>query len=69
MVSVPLLDMPDATVGGRVVECRQALLEATREGLRRRLHGASANEIDSVVRLAGSRFDLTLSRVLASTQP
>jgi RNA polymerase sigma-70 factor, ECF subfamily len=54
-----------ATIGRRVVECRRVLLEGTRARLRDRLGGATSAEIDSVVRLINSRFDLTLSRVLA----
>jgi RNA polymerase sigma-70 factor, ECF subfamily len=54
-----------ATIGRRVVECRRILLDSTRQRLRDRLGGATSAELDSVVRLINSRFDLTLSRVLA----
>jgi RNA polymerase sigma-70 factor (ECF subfamily) len=55
-----------ATVGRRVVDARRALLDGVRAGLRRSLGDASSAELDSIVRLAGTRFDLTLSRVLAT---
>jgi RNA polymerase sigma-70 factor, ECF subfamily len=55
-----------ATAARRVARAREALLEATRRELAARLGGASAAEVDSIMKLIDSRFELSVSRLLAT---
>lgn len=55
-----------ATAARRVARAREALLAATRRELATRLGGASGDELDSIMRLIDSRFELSVSRLLAS---
>lgn len=54
-----------STVSRRIAAARDALCAATREELRGRLQ-VGDTEVDSVVRLLGSRFDLSLHRIFAT---
>jgi RNA polymerase sigma-70 factor (ECF subfamily) len=52
-----------ATVARRLHACREAMLAATRERLRRKLR-LQSHEVDSLFRLVASRFELSLRRAL-----
>ena len=54
-----------ATAARRLAAARDALLAATRAELGRRL-AIEATEIDSIIRLLGSQFDLSLQRIFTS---
>lgn len=54
------------SIGRRLQKLRQQLLRETREGLRGRL-GIDEGELDSIMRLIGSRLDVSLSTVLGET--
>ena len=55
-----------ATAARRLAAARDALLAATRAELGRRLD-IEATDIDSIIRLLGSQFDLSLQRIFTST--
>jgi len=57
-----------ATVARTLAQARAELVEATRKELAEQL-GLAADALDSVVRAADSRLDLSLSRVLRSPEP
>lgn len=64
-----LLDVGRSTVGRRIVECRERILDATRRELAGRLGGAASAEVDSIIRLVRSQFYRSLGRVLGSGAP
>lgn len=54
------------SIARRLQKLRQQLLHETREGLRGRL-GVDEGELDSIMRLIGSRLDVSLSTVLGES--
>jgi RNA polymerase sigma-70 factor (ECF subfamily) len=60
-----LFGVSRATIGRRVVEVRNKLLDRTRERLGARLE-ANPSEVDSLIGALGSRLDLSLRRFLAA---
>ena len=53
-----------ATAARRLTRARECFVEGTKRALSDRLHGASAGEVDSIIGLIQSRFDLTLGSFL-----
>lgn len=58
-----------ATAARRLQRARELFVEETRRALAHRLGGASADEVDSIIGLIRSRFDVTLGGMLREGDP